>query len=397
MRWKRTWFVVLVLGMLAVALAACRPGGGKAYGGTIKIGHVAPLTGEIPKVGESGKQALELWLEETGGKVNVGGTEYQIEFIHEDNESKAESAAAAVTKLITQDKVLAIIGPYASKQAIPAGEVADKNKTPLISPWSTNPRTTKDRPFVFRAAFLDDFQGQVLAKFAKEEFGAQKVAVLYDIASDYPKGLAEFFRAAAEDLGMEVVAFESFTTGDKDFSAQLTKIINSGADVLFTPQYYNEVPLIVRQAKELGWDKPILGSDSWGSAELMNLCKDDCVGYYFSTHWAVAGAKGKAKEFIDKYQAKYGETPDDVAALAWDSANLLKLAIEKCGKLTGNVEEDRQCIRDALASIPEYEGVTGRMKFNEQGDPIKCAIIVKITPDYKFTFYKAVCPEGMGQ
>ncbi len=388
---RKLGYLLAVLG-LVLALAACQRGPRAAYGGVIKIGHVAPLTGEIPKVGESGKNALEMWLEEIGGKITVGGVEYKVEIVHEDNESKAESSAAAATKLITQDKVLAIIGPYASKQAIPTGEVADKNKTPMISPWSTNPRTTKGRPYVFRAAFLDDFQGQVLAKFAQEEFGAQKVAVLYDVASDYPKGLAEFFKAAAEDLGMEVVAFESFTTGDKDFSAQLTKIINSGADILFTPQYYNEVPLIVRQAKELGWDKPILGSDSWGSAELMNLCKDDCVGYFFSTHWATKGATGKTKEFIDKYAAKYGEEPDDVAALAWDSAMLLKAAIEKCGNLTGNLEEDRQCIRDALAAIPEFEGVTGKMRFNEEGDPIKCAIIVKITEDYAFTFYKSVCP-----
>ena len=393
---RKFGFVLVVLA-LVLALAACQRGPKQAYGGVIKIGHVAPLTGEIPKVGESGKNALTMWLEdvEKAGGIEVGGVKYKVEIIHEANESKAESAAAAVTKLITQDKVLAIIGPYASKQAIPAGEVADKNKTPLISPWSTNPRTTKGRPYVFRAAFLDDFQGQVLAKFAKEEFGAQKVAVLYDVASDYPKGLAEFFKAAAEDLGMEVVAFESFTTGDKDFSAQLTNIVNSGADVLFTPQYYSEVPLIVKQAKDLGWDKPILGSDSWGSSELMKLCKDDCVGYYFSTHWAVAGAKGKAKEFIDRYQAKYGEAPDDVAALAWDSAMLLQTAIQQCGQLTGDLAKDRQCIRDALASIPEFEGVTGKMKFNEEGDPIKCAIIVKITPDYQFSFYKSVCPEGM--
>ncbi|NPA06547.1 MAG: ABC transporter substrate-binding protein [Chloroflexi bacterium] len=395
MRKVALWMLVLLA--VAALLGACARAPRAAYGGKIKIGHIAPLTGDIPKVGENGQRAMEMWLEEIGGKINVGGTEYQVEVITEDNESKAESAAAAATKLITEDQVLAIIGPYASKQAIPAGEVADNNKTPMISPWSTNPRTTKDRPYVFRAAFLDDFQGQVLAQFAKDEFGAQKVAVLYDVASDYPKGLAEYFKKAAEDLGMEVVAFESFTTGDKDFSAQLTNIINSGADVLFTPQYYNEVPLIVKQAKQLGWDKPILGSDSWGSSELMKLCGDDCVGYYFSTHWAVGGAKGKAKEFIDKFTAKYGEPPDDVAALAWDSAHLLQTAIERCGQLTGDLAKDRKCIRDALASIPEFEGVTGRMRFNEQGDPIKCAIIVRINENHEFEQYKMVCPPEMNQ
>ena len=394
----RRWAFWVLLGLAVAALVGgCQRAPKAAYGGVIKIGHVAPLTGDIPKVGENGKRAIEMWLEETGGKITVGGVEYTIEVIHEDNESKAESAVAAATKLITEDQVLAIIGPYSSKQAVPTGEVADKHKTPMISPWSTNPRTTQGRPFVFRAAFLDSFQGQVLAQFAKEEFGAQKVAILYDIASDYPKGLAEFFKTAAEDMGMEVVAYESFTTGDKDFSAQLTNIVNSGADVLFTPQYYSEVPLIVKQAKDLGWDKPILGSDSWGSSELMKLCGEDCVGYYFSTHWATKGATGKTKEFIDAFQAKYGELPDDVAALTWDSVHLLQAAIEKCGQLTGDVATDRQCIRDALAGIPEFEGVTGTMKFNQEGDPIKCAIIVRINEAQEFEMYKMVCPPEMGK
>lgn len=392
---SRRMFLLLVLVVLLVgALGACQPGQRAAYGGVIKIGHVAPLTGDIPKVGEEGKFALEMWLEDiqAAGGLEVGGVKYEVQVIHEDNESKAESAAAATTKLIAEDKVLAIIGAYASKQAIPAGEVADREKTPMISPWSTNPRTTKGRPFVFRAAFLDDFQGRVLAKFVKDEFGASKVAVLYDVASDYPKGLAEFFKQGAEEQGIEVVAFESFTTKDRDFSAQLTKIINSDAEVLFTPQYYDEVPLIVKQAHQLGWDKPILGSDSWGSPELMNLCGDDCVGSFFSTHWAVAGAKGAAKEFIDRFESKYGYKPGDVAALAWDSAHLLQKAIQDCGQLTGDLAKDRQCIRDALANIKEYEGITGKMSFNEEGDPIKCAIIVRINENYEFEFYKQACP-----
>lgn len=391
---KRAWWVLVGVLLAGLLLAGCQVGPRAAYGGVIKIGHVAPLTGDIPKVGEEGKFALEMWLEDVqkAGGLDVGGVKYKVEVIHEDNESKAESSAAAATKLITEDKVLAIIGPYASKQAIPTGEVADRLKTPMISPWSTNPRTTKGRPYVFRAAFLDDFQGFVLAKFIQEEFGAQKIAILYDVASDYPKGLAEFVKKSAEDLGMQVVAFESFTTKDRDFSAQLTKIINSGAEILFTPQYYDEVPLIVKQAHQLGWDKPIVGSDSWGSPELMKLCGDDCVGSFFSTHWAVAGAKGAAKEFIDRFQAKYGYAPGDVAALAWDSAHLLQKAIQDCGKLTGNLEQDRKCIRDALANISEYEGVTGKMRFNEEGDPIKCAVIVRINENYEFEFYKQVCP-----
>ena len=365
-----------------------------AFGETIKIGFNIELTGDIPKVGEGSKYAAQMRLEELGGKLKVGDKTYDLQFIYEDNEAKAESAAAAATKLITSDEVLAIIGAQASKQAVPAGEICNNLQTPMISPWSTNPATTQDRPYVFRACFLDPFQGPVAANFATEEFGAKKAAVLYDIASDYPKGLAEFFKAAFEKIhgAGSVVAFETFTTKDRDFSAQLTKIVNSGADVLFTPQYYDEVPLIVSQAHKLGWNKPILGSDSWGSAELVKLCGDDCKGLFFSTHYAAAGAKGATKEFIDKYNAKYGYIPDDVGALTWDAINIMLQAIQNTGGLTGDLQKDRDAVKDQLAQLKDFEGITGKMTFTPEGDPIKCAVIVKISDQGEFEFYKSVCP-----
>jgi branched-chain amino acid transport system substrate-binding protein len=363
----------------------------------IAIGINAPLTGDIPKVGEGTKYAAEMWLEDVNaaGGLEVGGKKYKVELVIEDNESKAESAVKAATKLITEDEVLAIVGPQASKQAVPAGEVCNNYQTPMISPWSTNPDTTKDRPYVFRACFLDPFQGPVVAKFVKEQFGFTKAAVLYDVASDYPKGLAEFFKKAWEDLNGpgSVVAYESFTTKDTDFSSQLTTIINSGAQFLFTPQYYNEVALIVQQAHQLGWKKPIVGSDSWGSAETVKLCGADCYGSFFSTHYAAAGATGATKEFIDRYNAKYGYVPDDVAALTWDSMRLIQTAIQNTGKLSGDIKKDRQAVRDALSQIKEFKGITGNMTFTPgSGDPIKCAVIVKITDTGEFAFYKQVCP-----
>jgi branched-chain amino acid transport system substrate-binding protein len=296
--------------------------------------------------------------------------------------------------LITEDEVLAIVGPQASSQAIPAGGVANNYETPMISPWSTNPNTTKDRPYVFRGCFLDPFQGPVVANFVKEKYGFTKAAVLFDVASDYPKGLAEVFKKAWEDANGpgSVVAYESFTTKDTDFSSQLTKIINSGAEFFFTPQYYNEVALIVKQAHELGWHKPIVGSDSWGSAETVTLCGKDCYGLFFSTHYAAAGAKGATKDFIDRYQTKYGYVPDDVAALTWDSLGLIQQAIQNSGKITGKVKKDRKAIRDALAKIKNFKGITGNMTFTEEGDPIKCAVIVRISDKGEYEFYQSVCP-----
>jgi branched-chain amino acid transport system substrate-binding protein len=376
----------------ATILGACGPAGPD----TIKIGINAPLTGDIPKVGEGTKFAAEMWLAdiEAAGGLLVGDKKYNVELVVEDNESKAESATKANTKMITQDEVLVIIGPQSSKQAVPAGGVANDNQTPMVSPWSTNPNTTLDRPWVFRGCFLDPFQGPVAANFITEEFGFSKAAVLYDVASDYPKGLAEFFKAAWEDLhgAGSVAAFESFTTGDADFSSQLTNIINSGAEVMFTPQYYNEVALIVQQAHELGWDKPIVGSDSWGSAETVELCGADCYGLFFSTHYAAAGATGATKAFIDRYEAEHGYVPDDVGALTWDTTRLVQQAIQSCGEITGELEKDRQCVRDALASIKDFDGITGKMTFTEEGDPIKCAVIVRISEAGEFEFYKSACP-----
>ena len=389
---RKGWLFIiscLVISLIFIPSAWCKTK-------TIKIGINAPMTGDIPKVGEGTKFAAQMWLEDikAAGGLEVGGKKYPVELVIEDNESKAESAVKVTTKMITDDEVLVIVGPQSSKQAIPAGEVANNYKTPMISPWSTNPDTTNDRPYVFRGCFLDPFQGPVLANFIKEEFGFTKAAVLYDVASDYPKGLAEFFKEAWEKLNGSgsVVAFESFTTKDADFSSQLTKIIKSGAEVLFTPQYYNEVALIVQQAHELGWNKPIVGSDSWGSAETVQLCGKDCYGLFFSTHYAAAGAKGATKTFIDRYNKKYGYVPDDVAALTWDSLGIVQTAIQSMGKLTGNIEKDRKSVRDAMAKVKEFNGITGKMTFTEDGDPIKCAVIVRISDKGEYEFYKSVCP-----
>jgi len=388
---KRNAFVVYLclLGMI------CTPALW-AKSSTIIIGFNIPLTGDIPKVGEGSKYAakmLEDQINNSGGLL-VGNKKYPLEFVFEDNEAKAESAIAASLKLITQDRVLGIIGPQASKQAIPAGEICDSYKTPMISPWSTNPQTTKDRPYVFRGCFLDPFQGPVAANFVTSEFKAKKAAVLYDIASDYPKGLSEYFKLAFEKIHGKgsVVAFETFTTKDRDFSAQLTNIIRSKADVLFTPQYYDEVPLIVKQAHDLGWKKPIMGSDSWGSAELVNLCGNDCKGLFFTTHYAAAGAKGKTLEFIQKYREKYGYTPDDVAALTWDATRLMLNAIKNTKKLTGSTRKNRRAIKDQLSKIKNFDGITGKMTFSSEGDPKKCAVVVRINNQGKFEFFNSVCP-----
>ncbi len=381
--------------VLALFLSCMMFGNGLAAD-TIKIGFNIPLTGEIPKVGESSKFAAEMLKADINGQggLKVGDKKYKLEFIYEDNESKAESAVAVAQKLIDRNKVLAIIGPNSSKQAVPAGEIADLNQTVMVSPWSTNPDTTLDRPYVFRAAFLDPFQGPVAVDFAMEQFKAKKAAVLYALANDYSKGLAEIFKADFEKKNGKgsVVAFESYGDKDQDFSAQLTKIIASKPDFIFLPNNYNEVALTVKQAHDLGWKGPFMGSDAWGSAELMNLCGDDCIGQYFSTHYAAAGAKGATKKFIDRYNKKYGYIPDDVAALTWDATRLVLQALQEGGKLSGKLRKDRKALRESMANIKSFAGITGNMRFDDQGDPIKCAVVVRINEKGEFVFTKSVCP-----
>ncbi len=359
---------------------------------TLKVGLNAELTGSIPVVGQSCKNAAEFAVKEItdAGGLDVGGKKVPVELVVEDNEDKAESAAAVAQKLTSSD-ALAMVGPNASRNAIPAAEVAESAKMPMVSPWSTAPKLTVDarggqpKQYVFRAAFTDDFQGVVAAKFALGELKTTKPAVLYDVASEYNKGIAEIYRKTLEENGGKIVAFETYTTGDKDFSAQLTKIAKAGADTLFLPNYYSEVPLQVKQARQVGYKGKIFGSDSWGNEELVKLAGKDCEGLYFTTHYAADTATPKAQQFIAAYKAAYGAVPDDVAALTYDSFGLLFTAAKAAGTL------DREAIRTALAGITNYEGVTGTMQFKGTGDPVKSAVVIQIK-DGKFKFFQTAKP-----
>jgi branched-chain amino acid transport system substrate-binding protein len=381
MIWQKRSLVWLILVILLA------PGCGGAPGDEIRIGINAELTGSKPTVGDSCKKAMELLASQVNaaGGLKLGDKKYRLKILVEDNEDKAESAAAVAQKLISQNNVLAIIGPNASGNAIPAARICEDNGVIMISPWSTNPKTTEGKKFVFRACFIDDFQGLVMAKFARDHLQAQTAAVLYDVASEYNKGIAEFFKQSFEAMGGRVVAFASYTKDDKDFSSQLTTIKAANPGVLFLPNYYNEVPLQVQQARRLGITCPFIGSDSWGSPEILTLCGVELEESYFSTHYAPDIATDTAQKFIKAYEAKYGKKPDDVAALTYDAGKLLLTAISQAGTL------ERQKVRDALAAVQEFEGVTGSMKFHGTGDPIKSAVIIHVT-GCKFRFYSTVSP-----
>ena len=359
--------------------------GGKGEVEPIKIGVIAPITGSIPAVGESTVNAAKLAVQEINdaGGLAVGDRQVPVELVIEDNEDKKEKAVSAAQKLINQSNVVAIVGPQASRNAIPAASVAEEAHVPMISPWSTNPETTAGKQYVFRVAFIDPFQGRVMARFAIEELNTQKAAVLYDVASEYNKGIAEIFRQIYEGAGGQVVAFESYTTGETDFESQLAAIKESGAQVLFLPNYYNEVPLQVEQARNMGITAAIIGSDAWGQIEADKLAEME--GFYFSTHYATDIASPVAERFIAAYEAAYGQVPDDVAALTYDAFGMLFEAIKSQAKT------DAESIRNGLASISRFEGVTGVMEYKGTGDPVKSAVILRIE-DGHFRFYKLAEP-----
>lgn len=387
---KKALLSVLLAALLAV-LAGC---GGDDGITDLKIGLIAEVTGESSAVGLSCRNAAQMAVREinAAGGLTIGDRTYKMELRVADSAGTAESAAEVARKLISRDRVLAIVGPNLSRFAIPASDAAEKARTVLVTPVSTTPRTTLDavtggpKRYVFRACFIDPYQGQVLANFALGDRKAERAAVLYDETSDYNRGIAAVFRDVFVKRGGKIVAFEPYASGDRNFAAQLTRIRNAGPDVLFLPNDYTEIPRQIRQARELGIKAIILGSDSWGTAELLTSCGKDCEGSFFSTHFAADVATPAAKRFIEAYKKQYGSEPDDVAALTYDSFGLLRHAIQAAGKL------DRQAVRDALARIPAYEGVTGNMEFREgSGDPVKSAVIMTIR-DGRFAWHANAHP-----
>lgn len=380
---KKMLVFVILMSVIAAAVAGCAPR--QKQTNEIRIGVIASITGSIPNAGNSTVEAAHMAAQEINdaGGLEVAGKKYTITLLIEDDQDKAETAVAVAEKLINQDYVVALIGPQASRNAIPVSNVAENAGIPMISPWSTNPDTTANKQYVFRVAFIDPFQGQVMARFTFEELGATKAAVLYDVASFYNRGIAEIYNQVFEAAGGEVVAFESYTTGEQDFSKQLEKIKASGAEVLFLPNYEKEVPLQVEQARQIGLNIPIIGSDSWGT-----IAPEDRAqlgGTYFSTHYAPDIADEPAHTFIENYTTKYGHTPDDVAALTYDAFGLLFEAIQSQGLA------EPEAIRAGLAGIESFLGVTGNMKYSGSGDPIKSAVILQVV-NGEFVFYKLATP-----
>jgi branched-chain amino acid transport system substrate-binding protein len=354
-------------------MTACQGAdGGDGAGDTLKVAILAPLSGDVATFGESTRDGALLAIEEWNERGGVLGRE--IEAIVEDSQCQAEAAVSAGNKVIDQDGVNFIIGEVCSSASIPLSEVVVSKGVLQISPTSTNPDVTlmedgSTKDTVFRACFIDPFQGTVAARFALNNLEAQTAAVFLDQGNDYVRGLAEFFREAFEAGGGEVVVWETYTGEDQDFSAILTKVRDASPDLLYLPDYYSTVNLIAAQAQEMGVEATMMGGDGWDSADLDRTVVE---GGYYTNHYSGDDPRPVVQEWVEKYEEKYGAEPDALATLAYDAANILLQAIEEAGT------DDPAAVAEAMESM-EFSVVSGNIVYDEQHNPIKSAVILQVS------------------
>lgn len=384
----RTFKFLSILLIVVMVLSACTTG--TAAKKEIKIAILAPLSGSQPSFGQMTRDGALLAIEEWNAKGGV--LDSKIVPIVEDSQCTPDPAVNAANKVIDQDKVHYIIGEVCSKASIPISEIANAKKVVQISTTSTNPDVTVDKEgktkdFIFRACFIDPFQGKVGAKFAIENLKAKTAFIMVDQANDYVKGLASFFEASFKEMGGTIVGTESYTGKDTDFSAILAKVADTKPDVVYLPDYYNVVNLVAKQAKEKGINASFIGGDGWDSSDLDTAAAD---GGYFTNHYSPDDPRPEVQNFLKAFGAKYkndkGEAkiPDALAALAYDATNLMIQAIKEAGA------DDATKVKDALVKI-SFKGVSGTITFDAQHNPVKSATILAVK-DGKVKFEAVVNP-----
>lgn len=383
---------LLAAGMLFAAITGgC---GGSDSGGadkTVKVGGLLEMTGGSASFGISSKNGIDLAFKDINAKGGVLGGK-KLELVVADTKSEASEATNGMQKLISQDGVAAVIGPNQSSAVIAASAINNGAKVLGITPMGTNPDITvnpadgKTRAYNYRACFIDPFQGTVMASFAYNDLGVRKAAVLVDNTSDYSKGLAKFFTENFANKGGSVVIEEAFLQKDTDFKSTLTKIKVANPDFIYIPGYYQEVGLIIKQARELGINVPIAGGDGWDSAKLPEIAgKAALNNTYFSSLYSSDEASEMNKKFVEEYQKEYNTKPDVFAALAYDSALLVAKAIEDAKSA------EPAKIAEAMSKISGFKGVSGDVVFDEQHNPIKSAVIIEYV-DGAQTFKTKVNP-----
>jgi branched-chain amino acid transport system substrate-binding protein len=350
----------------------------------IKVGEVASLTGKEAAFGQSSHKGTVLAIEELNAAGGVLGE--KIDLITEDNGSKSGESVTAAKKLIARDKVVALLGEVASSRSLEMAPVAQAFRIPMISPSSTDPKVTQIGPYVFRVCFVDKFQGAAIAKFARQTLKVDRVALLSSVSSAYSVGLAKYFREAFVASGGNIAIEQKFSEGDKDFNAQLTAIKAANVQAICVPAYYTEAALISKQARALGLTIPLFGGDGWEAPQLLEIGGDAVNGIYYTTHFSPENSSPAVQTFIAKFRKRWdGETPDAMAALGYDSAELLADAIKRAGSTKA------AAIRDAIAHTKNFPGVTGNITIDAERNPTKAAVVVTVK-DGKFKFVETIEP-----
>lgn len=370
--------------LLALALSCERQQGGGPDTSTIKIGYFGDLSGPTFNFGESGKNGVLLAAREINQAGGINGR--RIDVVIEDDQGSPERAATVVNKLVHLDNVVALIGGGASGSSLAAGPNAQAAKIPMISPSSTNPAVTQIGDYIFRACFIDAFQGDVMARFAVNTLTARKAAIMLDYNSPYSRGLTEFFESSFTRLGGQVVSKQSYTQGDADFMGQLSALRAANPDVIYLPGYYGDIAVIAKQVRQLGMTQPLLGGDGWDAPELWSLAGDAINGSYISNHYSVEDPSPAIQKFVQDYRSQWGNlTPDAHAALAYDAMRFLSEAIQSAG-----TEGPR--LRDALAQTKNFPGITGVISMDENRNAVKPATVLKLQ-DGRYIYLETIQPE----
>ncbi len=380
------------IAVLALLVAGCG-GGGKAGGGEeLVIGEYGSLSGNDADFGKSTKKGVELAMDDlqSAKQGMIGGMRVRV--VVEDDQGKPEEAATVVQKLVNQDRVIGVIGEVASSRSMAAGPICQKAGVPMISPSSTNPKVTEVGDYIFRMCFIDPFQGTVMAKFTAEYLKLKKVAILTDMKNEYSVGLTEFFKQVFVPLGGEIVAEQTYASGDQDFRGQLTAIKARNPEAIYLPGYYTEAGLIARQTRELGLKVPILGGDGWESDQLIGIGGEALEGCYYSNHFAADNPEPRLQEFLQKHKTKYGADPNAITGLAYDAANVMFQALEQLhaadpaafaalGSSKAGTPERRaatQKLRDLIAATKDFAGVTGNITLDANRNATKPAVVLEI-------------------
>ena len=362
--------------MLAVSVVASGCGGGSKASDEIKIGVVSEMTGSNATYGTSVVNGMKLALKEVNDKGGVNGKKVSI--VVADSKSEPAEAANAMSKLVNQDKTPVVMGIFTSSSAIAAANVSESAKVPFLAIGATNPKVTLDdktgkvKPNTFRVCFIDPFQGTVGANFVLNELKLKKAVIFVDNSSDYSKGLASFFKQAYTSKGGEIVGEEAYLQKDTDFKAVLTKIKTMNPEILYVPGYYEEVGKIIKQARELGMNLPIVGGDGWDSPKLSEIAGAGPLNNtFFTNHYSPDDTSAASKAFVDAYVKAYNQKPDAPAVLGYDGARLMMDAISRAGGTEGAK------VSKALAETKNYKAVTGDTSLNETHDAVKSAVIIE--------------------